>query len=225
MRLWDFTNISEQAARQEAGCVLLQPASFVLFASALSAMDCRLRWKGSSGKLTTEEWDEIEEMIDQAYRDLVVPSECESVEVEMGIDQFTQEKPSGTVADTYGTAGAVQKVNFDVDHTENAGNVERVSVTGFEAAPGLYWVEIEVSQHSCGLGRIGLYEDTDNEHALIGVNHSEETRHASGLVRAIEGNSYYVWFLGAETGTIGRYITQSGIVETYARIVWTRLGD
>lgn len=224
MRAWNYALILAQIERQEeAGCVLLQPASFALFVTALSAMDCRRQWRDDGGELSAEAWDELEGYITQAYRDLTIRDNCEEVTVE--IDQFTQEKSSGTVADTYGTAGAIQQIPFNVNHAENVGNVSRVSTTDFEALPGLYWVEIDVSTHSCGIGRVGLYENIGNEHALIGVNHSDETRHASGLVRAEENNSFYVWFLGAETGTIGRYLTQSGIVETYARIVWTRISD
>lgn len=203
----------------------LRASSFILCLLGLSEMECRHRWRHDDkvSPITDEEWDTIEGWVSGAYVDLLTTVVEENAV--LGIDEFTQEQASGTTGNTYNTAMAVQPVVFNTDNSENAGNVTRVSSVLFEALPGLYWVEIDVSQHSCGIGRVGLFEDNGDEHALIGVNHSDETRHASGLVRVPEDNSFYVWFLGAETGTIGRLITQAGVVERYARIVWTKIGD
>jgi microcystin-dependent protein len=71
MANWSYTKLSEMIDRHVAGDFTLSPATFSLVLSALSAMECRHQWRGASGRLTDNEYDDVQAWVAQGYADLL----------------------------------------------------------------------------------------------------------------------------------------------------------
>lgn len=219
--MWDYADIAAQVARHTStACYDLRGASLVMCLCALSQMEAPGAWLNGIDELTTAERDNVEAWVAGAYADLI--QTCESVT--MDVDEFTQTKDENTSGDA--TLAGLNTVHFNNAHSENAGNVAIASEVTFTPDPGLYHVTIQVSSHSEGAGRVGLYNDYDNEIAVQGANaKAEDVRTAAGLVRVQTSRFFYVWEYASESGNMGYKIDQAGVDELYARVTWVRISD
>lgn len=220
--MWDYSGIVAQIARAVAGDRNLSPATLVLCLSALSKMEWVGQWSNDGVALTAAQWDILEAQIAQAYLELITPSETQT----MTVDEFYYIEDHGTDAVSNTGGYAVKTIPFNTDHSENAGNVSR-SGSNFNPDAGLYLVFLEVSSFSATKGRVGLYNNTQNEQAIVGNNRGDNNlpRYAFGLVRVETSDQLYAYVQSETSGYLGEDLSITGLDEWYAKIVWSKLSE
>lgn len=214
----DYTDILAQIGRTTAGDFTINPASYVLFLSALSELS--FGWLASGVELTAAQLDNVEKWIAGAYVDLLSEVECEGVAV--SADNWIYQVSQGTRGDT--TSAGLHYVPFNTTAAANEENVVLTGTINFTPTPGLYYVYGKVSSHSQGRGVAILYNEEQDEFAIYGENVAADTpRSFAGIVEVIADDYFNLVVDNAESGVAGFENDFSGLPETYASITWLKL--
>jgi len=224
MRAWNYSLILAQIERQEeAGCVLLQPASFALFVTALSAMDCRRQWRDAGEELSAEVWDELEGYITQAYRDLTIREDCAGTTMKYcQLAHIEEKNTNGGSAVVGSQTRPLNTIEYDPD-----GLISSLTTSNFKVSEaGTYLVTIQSSTWNTG-ATVLLFYDAEDYSYLAQSEASEGYGNVLvGIFDLVEDN-WYQLLVDCATANAGDglgHALNKGLHERYATVRLEKIG-
>ena len=222
MRAWNYSLILAQIERQnEAGCVLLQPASFALFVTALSAMDCRRQWRNTGNELTDENWDELEGYITQAYCDLTIRTDCSGTTMKYCQLAHVEDTNGGTAVVGSQTR-PLNTIEYDPD-----GLISSLTDSNFKVTEaGTYLVLIQSSTWNTGATVLLFYDAEDYVYLAQSEASEGYGNILVGVVDLVVDN-WYRLLVDCATANAGDglgHALNKGLYERYATLRLEKIG-
>lgn len=218
----NYDQIDAQITRGEDSVVELTSSSLVILLSALSLIEPAYLWHNNGVELSVAQLDEVDDWTAKAGLELLTAYECEECPT-VTVDCWTLSETQGTNGET--TDAGLDYVPFNTAAAANEGNVALAeNELNFTPDAGVYFVTGIVSSWSQGRGMVVLYNQTEDEFTIYGMNrYSDHDRSFAGVVVANGTDYFQAVVINAESGRRGLSCNSAGIPEVYATIEWQKL--